>query len=93
MNEAALKAGREDKRFVEMVDFLYAQDLILIGAHRDEPVETKERGLTAWHEAGHAILAWCQKGIDPVHKVSIVPRGRALGVTPVDARKRTVQRR
>jgi len=81
VNEAALKAGREDKRFVEMVDFLYAQDLILLGAPRDEPVETKERGLTAWHEAGHAILAWCQKGMDPVHKVSIVPRGRALGVT------------
>ncbi len=81
VNEAALKAGREDKRFVEMVDFLYAQDLILMGAPRDEPVETKERGLTAWHEAGHAILAWCQKGMDPVHKVSIVPRGRALGVT------------
>jgi len=81
VNEAALKAGREEKRFVEMVDFLYAQDLILMGAPRDEPVEAQERGLTAWHEAGHAILAWCQKGMDPVHKVSIVPRGRALGVT------------
>ena len=81
VNEAALKAAREDKRTVEMVDFLYAQDLILMGAPRDEPVELKERDLTAWHEAGHAILAWCQKGMDPVHKVSIVPRGRALGVT------------
>lgn len=81
VNEAALKAAREDKRSVEMVDFLYAQDLILMGAPRDEPVELKERDLTAWHEAGHAILAWCQKGMDPVHKVSIVPRGRALGVT------------
>ena len=81
VNEAALKAAREDKRAVEMVDFLYAQDLILMGAPRDEPVELKERDLTAWHEAGHAILAWCQKGMDPVHKVSIVPRGRSLGVT------------
>jgi len=81
VNEAALKAAREDKRTVEMVDFLYAQDLILMGAPRDEPLELKEKGLTAWHEAGHAILAWCQKGMDPVHKVSIVPRGRALGVT------------
>jgi len=81
VNEAALKAAREDKRTVEMVDFLYAQDLILMGAPRDEPVELKERDLTAWHEAGHAILAWCQKGMDPVHKVSIVPRGRSLGVT------------
>jgi len=44
-------------------------------------VELKEKDLTAWHEAGHAVLAWCQKGMDPVHKVSIVPRGRALGVT------------
>ena len=81
VNEAALKAAREDKRTVEMVDFLYAQDLILMGAPRDEPLEHKEKDLTAWHEAGHAILAWCQKGMDPVHKVSIVPRGRALGVT------------
>ncbi|MEZ6035203.1 MAG: ATP-dependent zinc metalloprotease FtsH [Planctomycetaceae bacterium] len=81
VNEAALKAAREDKRAVEMVDFLYAQDLILMGAPRDEPVELKEKDLTAWHEAGHAVLAWCQKGMDPVHKVSIVPRGRALGVT------------
>jgi len=81
VNEAALKAAREDKRTVEMVDFLYAQDLILMGAPRDEPLELKERDLTAWHEAGHAILAWCQKGMDPVHKVSIVARGRALGVT------------
>jgi len=81
VNEAALKAAREDKRTVEMVDFLYAQDLILMGAPRDEPVELKERDLTAWHEAGHAILAWCQKGMDPVHKISIVPRGRSLGVT------------
>ena len=81
VNEAALKAAREDKRTVEMVDFLYAQDLILMGAPRDEPLELKEKDLTAWHEAGHAILAWCQKGMDPVHKVSIVPRGRALGVT------------
>ena len=52
-----------------------------MGAPRDEPLELKERDLTAWHEAGHAILAWCQKGMDPVHKVSIVARGRALGVT------------
>ena len=81
VNEAALKAAREDKRTVEMVDFLDAQDLILMGAPRDEPVELKERDLTAWHEAGHAILAWCQKGMDPVHKISIVPRGRSLGVT------------
>lgn len=81
VNEAALKAAREDKRSVEMVDFRYAQDLITMGAPRDEKPDEKEKKLTAWHEAGHAVLAWAQDGMDPVHKVSIVPRGRMLGVT------------
>ncbi len=81
VNEAALKAAREDKRSVEMVDFRYAQDLITMGAPRDEKPDEKEKKLTAWHEAGHAVLAWAQDGMDPVHKVSIIPRGRMLGVT------------
>lgn len=81
VNEAALKAAREDKRSVEMEDFLFAQDLVLMGATRDEQLDEQEKKLTAWHEAGHAILAWFQEGMDAVHKVSIVPRGRALGVT------------
>ncbi len=81
VNEAALKAAREDKRAVEMTDFLFAQDLVLMGATRDEQLDEQEKRLTAWHEAGHAVLAWYQPGMDPVHKVSIVPRGRALGVT------------
>jgi cell division protease FtsH len=81
VNEAALKAARERKRVVEMVDFYYAEDLIMMGARRDEIVEERERRLTAWHEAGHAVLAWYQEGMDPVHKVSIVPRGRTGGVT------------
>lgn len=81
VNEAALKAAREAKKRVEMEDFLYAQDLILMGARRDEQLDDEEKKLTAWHEAGHAILAWYQEGMDPVHKVSIVARGRALGVT------------
>ena len=81
VNEAALKAAREDKRSVEMVDFRYAQDLITMGAPRDEKPDEKEKKLTAWHEAGYAVLAWAQDGMDPVHKVSIVPRGRMLGVT------------
>lgn len=81
VNEAALKAAREDKRVVEMDDFYYAEDLIMMGARRDEHVEENERRLTAWHEAGHAVLAWYQEGMDPVHKVSIVPRGRTGGVT------------
>ncbi len=81
VNEAAIKAARDRKRVVEMVDFYYAEDLIMIGACRDEIVEDRERRLTAWHEAGHAVLAWYQEGMDPVHKVSIVPRGRTGGVT------------
>lgn len=81
VNEAALKAAREKKRVVEMEDFYYAEDLIVMGARRDEKVDERERRLTAWHEAGHAVLAWYQEGMDPVHKVSIVPRGNTGGVT------------
>ena len=81
VNEAALRAAREKKRTVEMEDFYYAEDLIVMGARRDEHVDEAERRLTAWHEAGHAVLAWYQEGMDPVHKVSIVPRGNTGGVT------------
>ncbi len=81
VNEAALKAAREEKRAVEMSDFRYAQDIVTMGVPRDEIMDKKEKTLTAWHEAGHAVLAWAQEGMDPVHKVSIVPRGRTLGVT------------
>ena len=81
VNEAALKAARDGKRVVDMDDFYYAEDLIIMGARRDEKVDERERRLTAWHEAGHAVLAWYQEGMDPVHKVSIVPRGNTGGVT------------
>ena len=81
VNEAAIRAAREDKRKVEMSDFRYAQDIVTMGAPRDEKMDRREKELTAWHEAGHAILAWAQEGMDPVHKVSIIPRGRTLGVT------------
>ena len=81
VNEAALKAAREEKRAVEMSDFRYAYDIVTMGVPRDEIMDKKEKTLTAWHEAGHAVLAWAQEGMDPVHKVSIVPRGRTLGVT------------
>jgi cell division protease FtsH len=81
VNEAALKAAREEKRSVGMIDFRYAQDLIAMGAPRDEKPDEEEKRLTAWHEAGHAVLAWALKGVDPVHKVSIIPRGRAAGIT------------
>lgn len=87
VNEAALKAARGRKRAVEMEDFYHAEDLIVMGARRDEHVDDNERKLTAFHEAGHAILAWYQEGMDPVHKVSIVPRGRSGGVTRFQAEK------
>ncbi|MFN8710395.1 MAG: ATP-dependent zinc metalloprotease FtsH [Planctomyces sp.] len=81
VNEAAIKAARDGKRHVEMSDFLYAHDLVIMGAPRDEQMDQQEKKLTAWHEAGHAVLGWFQEGVDAVQKVSIVPRGRTLGVT------------
>ena len=81
VNEAALKAAREGKKRVAMDEFLFAQDLVMMGALREEQLDESEKKLTAWHEAGHAVLAWFQEGMDIVHKVTIIPRGRALGVT------------
>src|SRR4029077_15828543 len=62
-------------------DFEYARDKVLMGSKRDEVLTGKEKTMTAYHEAGHALLAWMLPGIDRVHKVTIIPRGRALGVT------------
>ena len=81
VNEAALWATRHDKDQVEMEDFEYARDKILMGAKREEVLSEKEKEMTAYHEAGHALLAWLLPGCDRLHKVTIVPRGRALGVT------------
>ena len=81
VNEAALWATRHDKDKVEMDDFEYARDKVLMGATREEILSEDEKKITAYHEAGHAILAWLVPGCDLVHKVTIVPRGRALGVT------------
>ena len=81
VNEAALWATRHDKDHVEMSDFEYARDKILMGAKREEILSEKEKEMTAYHEAGHALLAWLLPGCDRLHKVTIVPRGRALGVT------------
>jgi len=81
VNEAALWATRHDKDKVGMDDFEYARDKVLMGATREEILSEKEKEITAYHEAGHAILAWLLPGCDRVHKVTIVPRGRALGVT------------
>ena len=81
VNEAALWASRHDKDNVDMADFEYARDKVLMGAKREEVLTGKEKSMTAYHEAGHALLAWLVPGADRVHKVSIIPRGRALGVT------------
>src|SRR5574340_1234527 len=82
VNEAALFAARRNKRFVEMDDFESAKDKIFMGAERKTMVITPEdKKKTAYHESGHAIIGFLLPGCDPVHKVSVIPRGRALGVT------------
>lgn len=82
VNEAALFAARRNGRVVEMIDFEQAKDKIMMGAERKSMVMTEdERRNTAYHESGHAIVAKLLPKSDPVHKVTIIPRGRALGVT------------
>ena len=82
VNEAALMAARTDKNVIEMGDFEKAKDKVLMGAERKSMVISEEdRKLTAYHEAGHTIVGVVLPGMDPIHKVSIIPRGRALGVT------------
>jgi cell division protease FtsH len=81
VNEAALWAARQDQKQVHMSDFEYARDKVLMGAAREDVMSDEEKLVTAHHEAGHALLAWFTPGCDRVHKVTILPRGRALGVT------------
>ncbi len=81
VNEAALWAARRDDTLVHMHDFEYARDKVLMGAAREEVMAEEEKLITAYHEAGHTLLAWLTPGCDRVHKVTILPRGRALGVT------------
>ncbi|QGJ69742.1 ATP-dependent zinc metalloprotease FtsH [Planctomycetales bacterium 10988] len=81
VNEAALWATRQNRDHVEQDDFEYARDKVLMGPQRDEVLSGHEKEMTAYHEAGHALLAWLEPGADRLHKVSIIPRGRALGVT------------
>jgi len=81
-NEAALLAARRDADTVSMEDFEQAKDKIMLGTERRSMVLTEnERKLTAYHEAGHAVIGLRLPGLDPIHKVTIVPRGRALGIT------------
>jgi len=82
VNEAALFAAREDKRVVSMLQFELAKDKIIMGTERRSMVMSEEEKLnTAYHEAGHAIVGYLMPEHDPVYKVTIIPRGRALGVT------------
>ena len=82
INEAALFAARGNKRLVDMDDFEKAKDKILMGAERKSMVITPEdKKKTAYHESGHAVVGMSLPGCDPVHKVTVIPRGRALGVT------------
>jgi cell division protease FtsH len=82
VNEAALLAARTGKRVVTQNDFEMAKDKVLMGAERRSMVMSEEeKELTAYHEAGHALISLFVKGNDPLHKVTIIPRGRALGVT------------
>ena len=88
VNEAALSASRLNKNAVEMYDFEFAKDKVLMGTERRSLViSDQEKRNTAYHEAGHALVAKLIPGTDPIHKVTIIPRGRALGLTqqlPVD---------
>jgi len=82
VNEAALFAARSNKRLVDMEDFERAKDKIMMGAERRSVVMPEEERMnTAYHESGHAVVAYLLDKTDPVHKVTIIPRGRALGVT------------
>ena len=81
VNEAALMAARAGKRFVAMIDFENAKDKVMMGAERRSMVMTdEEKKLTAYHEAGHAIVGLNVPQHDPIHKATIIPRGRALGL-------------
>ena len=88
VNEAALNAARQNRKTVMMYDFELAKDKVLMGAERKSMIlSEEEKRMTAYHEAGHALVAAMMKHSDPLHKVTIIPRGMALGVTmqlPID---------
>ena len=80
-NAAALIALRKGRERIEMRDFEDARDESLMGMVREETISAAEKRITAYHEAGHTVVAWELPGTDPVHKVGIVPRGQAMGAT------------
>jgi cell division protease FtsH len=82
VNEAALSAARENRDTVTMLDFEFAKDKVLMGSERKSMViSDQEKKITAFHESGHALVAKLTPGTDPIHKITIIPRGRALGLT------------
>jgi cell division protease FtsH len=82
VNEAALYASRKGKKKIDMNDFEFAKDKVLMGAERRSMIiSDEEKRITAYHEAGHALIGALEEEADPIHKVSIIPRGMALGVT------------
>lgn len=82
VNEAALQAARDNKARLEMEDFEKAKDKVIMGSERKSMViSEKDKRITAYHEAGHAIVGRSLPGLDPIHKVTIIPRGMALGLT------------
>ena len=82
VNEAALQAARDSKSRLEMEDFEKAKDKVMMGSERKSMViSEKDKKITAYHEAGHAIVGRVVPGLDPIHKVTIIPRGMALGLT------------
>jgi len=80
-NEAALVALRKNKEMIDRRDFLEAEDSILMGAVKELTISDLEKRITAYHESGHTLVAWELPGADPIYKVSIIPRGMAMGVT------------
>ncbi|MDI6790029.1 MAG: ATP-dependent zinc metalloprotease FtsH [Thermodesulfobacteriota bacterium] len=90
VNEAALLAARKNREKLQMSDFEEAKDKVMMGTERRSMIITEEeKRITAYHEAGHALVAKLLPGADPIHKVTIIPRGRALGLTqqlPIDER-------
>tara|TARA_Y100000588_G_C14214020_1_gene907984 strand:+ start:70 stop:1614 length:1545 start_codon:yes stop_codon:yes gene_type:complete len=82
VNEAALLAARKNKKKVSMIDFEEAKDKVMMGVERKSMILTpKDKKVTAYHEAGHALVAYHTKDADPVHKITIIPRGMAMGLT------------
>lgn len=91
VNEAALVAARHDKKYLEMIDFEVAKDKVIMGAEKKSMVISEEdKKITAYHEAGHTLVGKKIIGLDPIHKVSIIPRGMALGVTQTLPEKESV---